>query len=91
MFKTEVSIIIITAEENTVKNLLKYKTIWKLKLNLTQIKENKKWYKIVLHELLINIFQSKEDLKILKEEVKLFNKELKLMRESVWLSIEENK
>ena len=91
MFRTEISIVIITAEENTVKDLLKHKTIWESKLNLTQIRENKKWHKIILHELSINIFQSKEDLKMLKEEVKLFNKELKLMRESVWLSTEENR
>ena len=64
MFRTEVSIIIIIAEENSAKDLLKHKTIWELKLNLTQIKENKKWHKIILYELLTNIFQSKEDLKI---------------------------
>ena len=91
IFRIEASIVIITAEENTVKDLLKYKNIWESKLNLTQIRENKKWHNIILHILSINILQSKEDLKMLKEEVKLFNKELKLMRESVWLLIEENK
>ena len=89
--RTEVSIVIITAEENSVKDLLRHKTIWESKLNLTQIRENKKWHKIVLNELFINIFQSKEDLKMLKEKVKLFNKELKLMREPVWLLTEENR
>ena len=91
MLRTEVSIVIITAEENAVKDLLRHKTIWESKLNLTQIRENKKWHKIVLNELFINIFQSKEDLKMLKEKVKLFNKELKLMREPVWLLTEENR
>ena len=91
IFRTETSIVMITAEENTAKDLLKHKTIWESKLDLTQIRENKKWHKIVLHELLIKIFQGKEGLKMLKEEVELFNKELKLVKEPVWLSTEENR
>ena len=90
-FRIEVSIIVTTAEENTAEDLLQHKAIWELKLDLTQVRKNKKWYKIVLYELPTAIFNNKEGLKLLHTEVKVFNKELKLVTESVWLSTEENR
>ena len=90
-FRTEVSIVVTTAEENTAEDLLQHKAIWEPKLNLTQVRKNKKWHKMVLHELLTAIFNNKEGLKLLHTEVKLFNKELKLVTEPVWLSTEENR
>ena len=73
----------ITAERNTAENLLQHKAIWEAKLDLTQVRKNKKWHKIVLHGLLTATFQNKEGLKLLKDEVELFNKELKLVTEPV--------
>ena len=89
--RTEASIVVTTVEGNTAEDLLQHKVIWKSKLNLTQIRKNKKWHKIVLHELPTDTFQNKEGLKLLKDEVELFNKKLKLVSEPVWLSTEENR
>ena len=83
IFRSEASIVMITLEDNTVKELLKHKAIWKLKLNLAKIRKNNKWYKIVLYKLFIAVFNTEEELEILKEEIKLFNKELKLVIKSV--------
>ena len=81
--RTGASIVVITAEGNTAEDLLQHKAIWEAKLDLTQVRKNKKWHKIVLHKLLTATFQNKEGLKLLKDEVELFNKELKLVTESV--------
>ena len=90
-FRTEASMMVITAEGNTAENLLQHKAIWEVKLDLTQVRKNKKWHKIVLYKLSTATFQNKEGLKLLKNEVELFNKELKLVTEPVWLSTEENR
>ena len=89
--RTGASIVVTTAEGNTAEDLLQHKAIWEAKLDLTQVRKNKKWHKIVLYELPTATFQNKEGLKLLKDEVELFNKELKLVTEPVWLSTEENR
>ena len=81
--RTGASIVVTTAEGNTAEDLLQHKAIWEAKLDLTQVRKNKKWHKIVLHGLPTATFQNKEGLKLLKDEVELFNKELKLVTEPV--------
>ena len=85
VFRTDASIVVTTAEENTAEELLKHRAVWKsqLNLNLTQVRKNSKWHKIVLHKLLTAVFNTAQRLKMLKEEVELFNKGIKLVTESV--------
>ena len=87
------SLCVTTAEENTAEDLLKHKAVWELQLNLnlTQVRKNSKWHKIVLHKLPTAVFNKAQGLKMLKEEVKLFNKGIKLVTEPVWLSTEKNR
>jgi len=55
------------------------------------VKKNTKWYKIVVHEMSILSFSFSDDLSILRNEIEIFNSDLKLLRDSNWLSSEENR
>ena len=85
VFRTDASIVVTTAEGNTAEELLKHRAVWEsqLNLNLTQVRKNSKWHKIVLHKLSTAVFNTAQRLKMLKEEVELFNKGIKLVTESV--------
>ena len=91
--RTDASIVVTTVKENTAEDLLKHRAVWEsqLNLNLTQVRKNSKWYEIILHKLFTAVFNTAQELKMLKEEVKLFNKEINLVTESVWLLIEKNR
>ncbi|SLM41109.1 hypothetical protein LPUS_12025 [Lasallia pustulata] len=89
--RTDASIVVTTAEENTAEDLLKYKAIWEPELDLAQIKKNNKWHKILLHGLPTAVFNTKDGLEMLQEEVELFNKGIKLVTKPVWLSIAGNR
>ena len=45
--------------------------------------ENIKKYKIIMHTLLIKMFNNQNKLKLLKNELKLFNSDLKLIRDFI--------
>ena len=91
--RTDASIVVTTVKENTAEDLLKHRAVWEsqLNLNLTQVRKNSKWHKIVLHKLSTAVFNTAQGLKMLKEEVELFNKGIKLVTEPVWLSTEKNR
>ena len=73
--------------------LLEKQQIWEeiFSQNIKSVKKNTKWYKIVVHEMSILSFSSSDDLSILRNEIEIFNSDLKLLRNSNWLSSEENR
>ena len=73
--------------------LLQKKTIWKdIFSNKAQnIEKDRQWSKVVVHEVLIRSFSMNEDLSLLKDEIKIFNSDLKLLKNSIWLSSQENR
>ena len=73
--------------------LLEKQQIWKkiFSQNIKSVEKNIKWHKIIVHEILILFFSSSDDLFILRNEIKIFNSDLKLLRDSNWLSSEENR
>jgi len=79
------------SEKYIAKALLKQKDIWKHIFEVKSIKKNKKWYKIMIHSLKINIFNMNIKIKYLRIELKKYNSELKLMINLIWLSKDKNK
>ena len=73
--------------------LLQKKTIWEdIFSNKTQnIEKDKQWSKVVIHEVLIRLFLINEDFSLLKDEIEIFNSDLKLLKNSIWLSSQENR
>ena len=60
VFRTDASIVITIVEENTPEDLLKHRAVWELQLNLnlTQVRKNSKWHKIVLYKLFTAVFNT---------------------------------
>jgi len=71
--------------------LLVQRAIWKHVFDVKSIKKDEKWYKIVIHSLEIEIFNTKTEMKNLKTELELYNFELKLIINSIWLLKSENR
>src|SRR6266513_143965 len=87
------SIVLTTMSEYNADFLLEKQQIWEeiFSQNIKSVEKNTKWHKIVVHEMPILSFSASDDLSILRNEIETFNSDLKLLRDSNWLSSEENK
>ena len=70
--------IVFTTSEDTAEDLLKHQHVWNSLFDFTEIKKDKKWYKIVAHGIPTAIFNTKEGMQLVKDEVETFNKDIKL-------------
>jgi len=91
--RTGFSIVLTTMSEYNADFLLEKQQIWEeiFSQNIKSVKKNTKWHKIVVHEISILSFSFSDDLSILRNEIEIFNSDLKLLRDSNWLSSEENR
>ena len=73
--------------------LLQKKTIWEdiFSSKAQNIEKDKQWSKVVIHEVPIRPFSMDEDLLLLKDEIETFNPGLKLLKNSIWISSQENR
>ena len=87
------SIVLTTMSEYNADFLLEKQQIWEeiFSQNIKSVEKNTKWHKIVVHEMSILSFSVSDDLSILRNEIEIFNSDLKLLRDSNWLSSEENR
>ncbi len=70
--------IVFTTSEDTAEDLLKHQHILHSLFDYTDIKRDKKWYKIVAHGIPTAIFNIKDDMQLVKDEVEIFNKNIRL-------------
>ena len=91
--RTEFSIILITMTEYNTDFLLEKQQIWTeiFSQNINFIEKSVKWHKIIVHEVSVISFSTSDDLSILRNEIEIFNSDFKLLRNSSWLSSEENR
>jgi hypothetical protein len=91
--KTGFSVILIAMPEYNADFLLEKQQTWSeiFASNLKSMKKSTYWHKIVVHEVSIMPFSTSDGLFVLKNEIETFNPGLKLMRNSSWLSSEENR
>ncbi len=91
--RTGFSIVLTTMSEYNADFLLEKQQIWEevFSQNIKSVEKNTKWHKIVMHEVLILSFSASDDLSILRDEIETFNSGFKLLRDSNWLSSEENR
>ena len=87
------SIVLTTMSEYNADFLLEKQQIWEeiFSQNIKSVEKNIKWHKIIVHEVSILFFSSSDNLSILRNEIEIFNSDLKLLRDSNWLSSEENR
>src|SRR5881394_2148209 len=87
------SIVLTTMSEYNADFLLEKQQIWEeiFSQNIKSVEKNTKWHKIVVHEMPILSFSASDGLSILRNEIEIFNSDLKLLRDSNWLSSEENR
>src|SRR5437667_2436593 len=92
-FFTSQSIILTTMPDFSADFLLQKKTIWEdiFSSKAQNIEKDKKWSKVVVHEVSIRSFSMDEDLSLLKDEIEIFNPGLKLLKNPIWLSSQENR
>ena len=58
---------------------------------LKSMGKNTDWSKLIIHGIPITPFSINDELYLLKEEIETFNPEIKLLKNSRWLSSEENR
>ncbi len=87
------SIVLTTMSEYNADFLLEKQQIWEeiFSQNIKSVEKNIKWHKIIVHEVSILSFSSSDDLTIFRNEIEIFNSDFKLLRDSNWLSSEENR
>ncbi len=80
------SIVLTTMSEYNADFLLEKQQIWEeiFSQNIKSVEKNIKWQSILS-------FSSSDDLSILRNEIEIFNSDFKLLRDSNWLSFEENR
>jgi len=73
--------------------LLQKKIVWEdIFSNVAQkIEKDTHWSKVVVHEIPIRSFSMNEDLSLLKNEIEIFKPNLKLLKNSIWISSQENR
>jgi len=89
MFQSKFNIVITTLSETTAEELLKHQKIWQHVLDFTKVEKDEKWYKVVAHRISTAIFNTSNEMQLVKEEIETFNKDLKLTCLSTWLTSEE--
>jgi len=78
MSQSKSNIVITTLSETTAEDLLKHQKIWQHVLDFTKVKKDEKWYKVVAHRIFTAIFNTPNEMQLVKEEIETFNKDLKL-------------
>ena len=73
--------------------LIKKRQVWEQIFSpyLKSMGKNTDWSKLVIHGIPIAPFSMDNGLYLLKKEIETFNLEIKLLRNSRWLSLEENR
>ena len=74
------SIVITTMPNFSVKYLVEKTEVWKNIIPHQKIYTDEKWVKIVIHTVPIRLFNTDDNLYLLKQEIKTFNPGIKLIK-----------
>jgi len=64
----------------SAKYLIEKKKLWKNIIPHQKLYTDEKWVKIVIHIVLIRLFNTDDDLYLLRQKIKTFNSGIKLMK-----------
>ena len=62
------------------KYLVEKKKVWKNIILYQKIYADEKWVKIIIHTVLIRLFNTDDDLYLLGQEIEIFNPGMKLIK-----------
>jgi len=85
------NIALTVSEKHTAEALLAQRAIWEHIFDVKSIKKDEKWYKIVIHSLETDIFNTENGMENLKTELESYNSGLKVITNPIWLSKSENR
>ena len=80
----------IITENISAKRLIEYRNIWENLFEFDEIKLNEKWHEAIVHEIEIEAFKTSNEMHQLQKEIEQWNS-IKLIRESMWLTKQENR
>ena len=67
------NVILITTGKYSAEFLIQHEKIWKNYFEYAGVLKDKAWFKVVIHEIFIKIFNFSQSIQLLKNEIEIFN------------------